>query len=231
MQNSISFCNIIRFYSSQDNKNDTEDNKLHVIFNIPNMITMSRIIFSPLITIALMLNYKELALYGCITASVSDFLDGYIARNFDMKTTLGAYLDPLADKIFVGCLTAGLCYQGLIPIPLTILILGRDFLLLSGTMYIRLKDRPSFNTFFDLTKSSFDISPSFLSRANTFMQFSLIMSTLSCHVFEYPTIVMLEPLWYVTGLTTLGSGMGYLIGYGGFKRFTRIGKNKNNNPT
>lgn len=156
-----------------------------------------------------------IALSGCIVAAISDWLDGYIAKNYDMKTTLGGLLDPLADKVFIGSVAVGLCNQGLIPMPLTALIITRDVLILSGGLYIRYQRKKSEETFFDLSsKSTFVVEPTRISKLNTFMQFTLIISTLSNYLFLYPTLDMISPMWYITGTTTLVSGLGYLDGQG-----------------
>jgi len=75
-------------------------------FNIPNVITFSRIILAPILFILLLhAPGKVLSLSAALIftiASVTDFFDGYIARRMNLVTSLGKFLDPLADKLLVG---------------------------------------------------------------------------------------------------------------------------------
>ena len=71
------------------------------INTIPNIITMSRIISSPLLAIAIANDMKFIAFSGCIIFAFTDWLDGYLATKLNQKTVLGAFLDPVADKVFI----------------------------------------------------------------------------------------------------------------------------------
>lgn len=201
------------FFHNDTNKSDRQQNDK--VYTIPNAITLARIVSSPLIAAAIAYNHKEIALAGCVVAGFSDWLDGYIAKTYDMKSTLGAFLDPFADKVFIGSLTVGLTYQSLLPLPLAALIVGRDAILLFGSFYIRATEKPPGAAFFDTSDSAtFVITPSNFSKANTGIQFLLLSSTLGNFICGYPTIEILQPLWWLTAITTVGSGLGYLNGAG-----------------
>jgi cardiolipin synthase (CMP-forming) len=190
------------------------------------MITITRILSSPLITLAIVYDCKQVALAGCIAAGVSDWLDGYIAKTYNMRTTLGGILDPLADKIFIGSIALGLTAKGLIPIELSSLIICRDFSILAGALYLRSMEKLPEEKFFDLASTStFIIAPSIASKANTFIQFSLLISTLSNYLVGIPQLEMLEPVWYLTGLSTVISGLSYLDGKG-IRRFRAADSSK-----
>ena len=88
------------------------------INTIPNIITISRIIASPLISVAIAQDMKYAALGGCVVFGLTDWLDGYLAKRLNQRTVLGAFLDPMADKVLIGALTLGkstvhLCYLAL----------------------------------------------------------------------------------------------------------------------
>lgn len=102
--------------------------------NLPNILTVSRILILPVIIWLLFINeswaaWSALGLY--IAASLTDFLDGYLARKMKTESAFGKFLDPISDKIFVACLLVTLVaidhLQGLWIIP-AIIILVREFL-------------------------------------------------------------------------------------------------------
>ena len=115
--------------------------KKHVM-TIPNMITTSRILASPVLGIAIAYDMKALALGGCVVFAFSDWLDGYLAKKLNQMTVLGAFLDPLADKFMIGSLTVGLLYKDMIPLPLAVVIIGRDVALVGMSFWKRQKERP-----------------------------------------------------------------------------------------
>jgi len=145
------------------------------INTIPNIITMSRIAASPLLSIAIAYDMKAAALGGCILFGFTDWLDGYLANKLNQKTVLGAFLDPMADKIMIGALTVGLVAKGLLPVPLACVIIGRDVFLIAASFAMRAIERPAGSAFFDTTDSAtFRIVPSDLSKvANYPAQYSL----------------------------------------------------------
>jgi phosphatidylglycerophosphate synthase len=113
------------------------------IHNIPNYLTFARIALTPAIgyMIVHQQHYAALGLLGI--AGITDLLDGYIARRFNQKTSLGSTLDPLADKLLMTTLTVALCQSGALPLALGGLIIGRDVLLVMGTAYYRYISLPA----------------------------------------------------------------------------------------
>eukprot|EP01035_Chromulina_nebulosa_P023991 gene23991-31146_t len=185
------------------------------IFTIPNIITTSRIVCSPFLGIAVACDMKLVALSGCILFGFSDWLDGYLAKKLNQETVLGAFLDPAADKFMIGSLSVGLLYQELIPAPLVAIFIGRDVTLLVLSFLKRYSERPHGAPFFDTTHSAtFSIAPSNLSKFNTVCQFVMIGSTLVHFSFGYPPLSYIEPLWWISGATTVVSGLGYIDGSG-----------------
>jgi cardiolipin synthase len=165
---------------------------------------------------------KGIALGGCIISGFSDWLDGYIARTYDQKTVLGAFLDPVADKIFIGSLVLGLTMKGLLPLPLAVIILGRDVILVAASFIMRARERPPGAPFFDTTTSAtFEIVPSEFSKINTGCQITLLIVSLGNFALDIPSIDIIEPMWWIISVTTVGSGLGYLDG-SGIKRIPKL---------
>ena len=220
---SMYYCNT-RMLRNNDINNSDLDEKMKTkfkynmdkeIYTIPNMITMSRIISSPFLTYAIINDMKYSALIGCCLFGLTDWLDGYIAKKFNQMTVLGAFLDPVADKVFVAALSIGLCYKGLIPLGLASIIIGRDVILIIGSFIIRIRERPPGSPFFDTTYSAtFEIAPSVLSKINTAFQFTLVAFTIGNFGLGIPSLAYIEPLWWITAVTTIGSGIGYIDGHG-----------------
>lgn len=142
---------------------DILDNK--EINTIPNLISFSRILASPLLAVTIAMDMKEAALTGCLVFGFTDWLDGYLAKKLNQKTVFGAFLDPLADKFMIGSVTIGLTLNGLIPLPLMAVIVGRDLVLLMASFGMRAMEKSPESAFFDTTNSAtFVIAPSILSK-------------------------------------------------------------------
>ena len=170
---------------------------------------------SPVLGLAIAYDYKTVAIAGCALAAFSDWLDGYIAKNYNQMTVLGGMLDPAADKIMIACLTLGCSAKGLVPLELAALIIGRDLLLLGASFALRYREMPVGSPFFDTTYSAtFEIIPSQLSKVNTVFQFGLITTTLCNWALNAPPILdqVILPLQAITAVTTVGSLVGYLDG-------------------
>src|SRR5258707_1786474 len=100
------------------------------ILTVPNQLTFLRLAFLPVFLIAIEYERYELALGILVAAGVSDALDGLLARRLNQRTPLGAYLDPIADKLLLSSSYFILALKGKIAWWLTILVLGRDVLIL-----------------------------------------------------------------------------------------------------
>lgn len=210
-------------------------------WTLPNKITISRIFLSPIVGYAIYLNMKDTALIGCLLGSFTDWLDGYIAKNYNQKSIWGGILDPVADKVFVGSIAAGLTLKGLFPMELFMITIGRDVILIGSGLIIRAIEKDKDSPFFDAQSATFEIVPTNLSKvilysliflffnliiefikANTALQFILLATTLS-HFYTSgttPPIEFIQPLWYLTGLTTIASGLQYVTGVGLKKVYT-----------
>jgi cardiolipin synthase len=126
--------------------------------NLPNLITIGRILLVPL-TIWLLISSEYLAAFGVfLVAGISDGVDGYLARRFNWKSELGSYLDPLADKVLLVSIYIVLAMVNVIPTWLTILVVTRDLLIVSAVVLAWLMEKPV------------AMQPLLVSKTNTAMQ-------------------------------------------------------------
>jgi CDP-diacylglycerol--glycerol-3-phosphate 3-phosphatidyltransferase len=105
--------------------------------NLPNAITIGRIFLVPLLVVVLLTNPKDMNLFGVskeilgalifAVASLTDWLDGYVARRRKQVTGLGPWMDPLADKLLTTAAFVSLVYLDLAPAWMVVVILGREF--------------------------------------------------------------------------------------------------------
>ena len=167
---------------------------------IPNLITLARILLTPLFIIFLIQGRYRQALAILLLAGVSDLADGLIARWWQQKSRLGAYLDPLADKLLMcgSFLTLGISRA--IPSWLTVVVLSRDVIIGLGVLILRLADYPLV------------IRPSLASKCTT--SFQLITVTLVLLVkgkFWRLSLGVMSSIFYLTGGLTIISGVHYVF--------------------
>ncbi len=96
--------------------------------NLPNKLTMLRVVMIPFFVAAQLTGHQTIALILFIAASLTDMLDGKIARKYNLITNFGKFADPLADKLLVTAAMLCLLYQGRINLILVILIISREFI-------------------------------------------------------------------------------------------------------
>ena len=209
--------NVRTSVTNTNNKND-EKNR---IFTIPNYLTVGRIIITPVISYLMITKSYTYATSLFLLAGFTDFLDGFIARNFkNQKSYLGSILDPAADKIFIGVMTITLGICKLMPLEIMLIILMRDLALILSSIIIRYRliDKPrSIKKYFDVKQSSVQIEASKISKLNTFLQIILIGSTIPSELLGYNDSIYLKVLQYVTASTTIISGVQYLLNKGSYK--------------
>ena len=102
--------------------------------SIPNLITLGRILLVPVVVWAIIYGELWLAFVLFLGAGVSDAVDGYLAKRFNMASELGAYLDPLADKTLIVSIYVTLGIAGKIPLWLVILVVSRDIMIIGAIM-------------------------------------------------------------------------------------------------
>ncbi len=109
---------------------------------IPNFITIGRLFLVPLVVLMIGQGRWVSAFTIFIVAGISDAVDGFLAKRFDMASELGAYLDPIADKALIVAIYVTLAIAGVIPTWLTILVVSRDIIIVSGVILSWLMENP-----------------------------------------------------------------------------------------
>lgn len=105
-----------------------------VLLNLPNLITIARILLVPVMVWAIASQEMAVAFFLFMAAGLSDAVDGFLAKRFGMASELGAYLDPLADKVLLVSIYVSLGITEAIPRWLVILVVSRDLLIVGGIM-------------------------------------------------------------------------------------------------
>ncbi|KAF9168155.1 hypothetical protein DFQ26_001048 [Actinomortierella ambigua] len=162
------------------------------IYTLPNLLTMTRLISAPVI---------------------GYWLDGWIARRFQMQSIVGTIIDPMADKTLMTILTVTLAMQHLISVPVAGLILGRDLGLVLSSFYYRyisLPEPKTFARYWDFSIPSAEVHPTMISKVNTAIQMAYIGLSLVAPVLDFSGHVGLEYLGYTCALTTVWSGASYI---------------------
>lgn len=99
------------------------------VWNFANALTALRVLAVPLLGYLLLLDTEQARNWAALVfllASITDLIDGYVARRFDLITTVGKIADPIADKFLTGVALIGLSYLGSLPWWVTILIIARE---------------------------------------------------------------------------------------------------------
>jgi cardiolipin synthase (CMP-forming) len=170
------------------------------VLNVPNFLTLLRIIAIPIFLILLTDGRAGAALIVFVGAGVTDALDGAIARMTNTRTTLGAYMDPLADKMLILSAFVVLAFMEVIPRWLTVVVISRDVIILTGYLML-----------FLLTQRMMEIRPSGLSKLATFLHL-LTLSSVLYELFQPQTLALswFRVLFAVTGSVTAASGLHYM---------------------
>jgi cardiolipin synthase len=151
------------------------------MLNLPNLFSIARIVLLfPFIYLLLNGSYGYALALG-VVAAVTDLIDGTLARLLRQQTVLGTYLDPAADKLFMTASFITLTAAGLLPLWLTLLVIGRDVMIVLGLLLLRLFSYP------------LEARPSMVSKVTTTLQLATVGAPLlSLSVYPLP--------WLTTGL-------------------------------
>ncbi len=166
--------------------------------NVPNAITIGRILIVPVMIWLIISRQFSLAFFLFIAAGVSDGVDGFIAKRFNGVTALGAYLDPLADKLLLVSIFLTLGFLKFLPAWIVILVASRDVLIIGAILLSWLMDRPV------------EVKPLMVSKVNTVAQILLAGTVLFINGFGYPADWLVLAGSVCVGALTVLSGAIYM---------------------
>jgi len=166
--------------------------------NLANKMTVFRILLIPVFVTLILYARPRLALFVFFIATISDAVDGYIARTWNQKTELGAMLDPIADKLLI--ISAFVClvfvqdvsFKFTFPPYVPIVVISRDIIILLGSVMIY------------VLKGGIEIKPSILGKATTFLQMLTV-------IFVLGGLKYMACVWNIMVVFTVISGAQYLI--------------------
>src|SRR5918911_2156929 len=149
--------------------------------NTANLLTLGRLASIPPLLLMLVDGAFASAFYLFLAAAASDALDGFLAKRFTGVTTVGAVLDPVADKLLMTGLLGTLAWLGVLPLWLFVLTLVRDLLIAAGVIVLR------------RLVPGFRVAPHFLGKLCTFVQLCLV-GAVPGRLAGLPTLAALLPL-------------------------------------
>ena len=169
-----------------------------VFANLPNLITLARLLLTPMAVTMIVSQRFVAAFLVFVAAGASDAVDGFIARRFNLRSELGSYLDPLADKALVNSMYIALAMIGAVWPALAILVVSRDLMILAAVVISWLLGKPV------------AIRPVWISKFNTLAQIAFAALALGARAFGYDDSALRDSLAWVVAASTLASGGVYI---------------------
>lgn len=164
--------------------------------HIPNLLSAARLVLAPYLFVLLWQRQYRLALVFCLIAGLTDGLDGLLARRLQVSSRLGAYLDPIADKVLLSGAFLTLALDGAIERWLAVVVLGRDAMILlfaAGAF---------------LLTSIRNFPPSIWGKASTAAQIAFIV-TLLAHLAGFTGVFLVVVMKWLTAALACWSGAHY----------------------
>lgn len=171
----------------------------HETLTIPNFITIGRFILVPVVVYALLSGHMAWAFIGFVVAGISDGIDGIIARQMNQRSELGAYLDPIADKLLLVSVFVVLGILGELPLWLVLLVVSRDTLIVMAVILSAIMGQP------------IEMRPLMVSKANTVAQILLAAVVLGELALETLFGSLRMALVLLTGILTAASAVAYFV--------------------
>ncbi|MGB5305348.1 MAG: CDP-alcohol phosphatidyltransferase family protein [Gammaproteobacteria bacterium] len=168
------------------------------ISQLPNIITIFRFLLVPPVVILLLEGQFGSALIVFALAGFSDALDGFLAKQFNWTSRIGALLDPLADKLLLVSTFVTLAWLGLIAPWLVALVILRDLVIVTGAVV------------YHMCIEHLEAEPSLVSKLNTFAQILLVLVVMFSRVFENIPGFWMDVLTYSVLITVVWSGIDYV---------------------
>jgi cardiolipin synthase (CMP-forming) len=164
---------------------------------LANWLTLLRIVLIPVFVTLLVYRRPTGAFIVFCLASLTDLLDGYVARQHGTTSRLGAFLDPLADKLLLMAAFVTLTYLKVIPFWITVVVVSRDVILSLGVVVIHV----SGGTVLPV--------PTRLGKLSTVLQMATVLAAMLSFYFELP--VAPKVVGAIAVVLTIGSGLQYLV--------------------
>jgi cardiolipin synthase len=169
---------------------------------LANWLTVLRIILVPVFVLLLVYKRPGFALVVFGLAALTDLLDGYVARRRGIQSRLGAFLDPMADKLLLTVSFVALTQLKILPAWITIVVLSRDVILMMGALLIHMLGGRIYPR------------PSWAGKAATFFQILAVLAGMLVRYFRTPTgatSVVLSSIIWLAAIFTIFSGLQYLV--------------------
>lgn len=166
---------------------------------IPNLISIARLLLVPLIVWLILAGQYGGAFGVFLIAGISDAVDGFIARTFDLRSDLGAFLDPIADKALLVSIYVTLAYVEAIPAWLAILVVTRDLLIIGAVVLSWMLSEPM------------ETRPHWVSKVNTLLQIAFAALVLGDLAAPVDLAWLRTVMVYAVGTLTVVSGAVYLV--------------------
>lgn len=170
--------------------------------DIPNLITIVRIILLLPFLASLLSGHYLMALVIFAIAGISDGVDGFLAKHYGWVSRLGSILDPLADKLLLVFSFLALGFLGHVPFWLVLVVLARDVVIVVGALG------------YHLMFGSYEMEPSWISKLNTLVQIMLVLTVIISQEFTLLDEGMLYWAFATTLAVTLASGVSYIWVWG-----------------
>jgi len=166
---------------------------------LPNWLTILRILLIPVFVTLLVYRRAGLALLVFCLASLTDMLDGYIARSQGRQTRLGAFLDPMADKLLLTSGFVTLTWLKVIPFWITAVVVSRDVVLSIGVLVIH------------VAGGTVHPAPTWIGKMSTVFQMLTVLAAMAAVYFQLLPPFVTTLLAWVTAAFTITSGLQYII--------------------
>lgn len=174
-----------------------------ILRNIPNALTITRLILIIPFLIFLYQRAFESAFYTFLIAGLTDGLDGWLARHFNWQTSFGSFIDPLADKLLIASSFISIALIGKLPWWLVILVFARDLTISLGVI-----------AWYWFVQRRLDFEPTKLSKINTALQLTLVVLCLFDLAYFELIPHLVELLIGLTAVTTAASFLDYVWTWG-----------------
>ncbi|MDB5571731.1 MAG: CDP-alcohol phosphatidyltransferase [Hyphomicrobiales bacterium] len=171
----------------------------HNLFaSLPNLISLGRLILVPVVIVLILQPAWGAAFVVFLVAGVSDAVDGWLAKRFNLRSELGSYLDPLADKALLMSIYISLAAVGVLPAAIAIIVVARDLMIMGAVMVSWVMDKPVV------------IRPLLVSKLNTLVQIALATAVLFAKAAQWELGLWFVAMLYLVATLTLASAAAYL---------------------